>query len=77
MVIAPVDWEILRSKDMHALQKQYLDKFQERFIGFNYADFPGTETKLSAEQYMEALKEALEKDEPTRIESHRYDDFDH
>lgn len=69
-------------KVLHEIQDmldQYEGKFGERFIAFNYADFQGIRgvAGSAGQQYKEALEEALKKDEPTRIESHRYDTIDH
>lgn len=77
MYVIQEDMKILHTLD--DLHKQYEEKFGERFIAFNYADFQGIRgvAGSAAQQYREALREALAKDEPTRIESHRYDDFDH
>lgn len=79
MYIIREDMEILHSAEVLALDKAYHDKFGEWFEYFNYADFQGVQgiAGSAAQQYKEALEEALKKDEPTRIESHRYDDFDH
>ncbi len=76
MYVIREDMKILHTLD--DLHKQYEEKFGERFIAFNYVDFPGTrEEGSSAQQYKEALIEALKKDEPTWIESHRYEFSDH
>lgn len=79
MYVIRADAEILCSKEVRAMEKEYHEKFGEWFAYFNYADFQGVhgEAGSAARQYREALREALAKDEPTRIESHRYDDFDH
>lgn len=55
----------------------YEEKFQERFIAFNYADFPGTEEKCAAQVYKETLEQALRDGKPYHIVSHRYDIIDH
>ena len=75
-----VIWEDM--KILHEIQgmlDQYEEKFGERFIAFNYADFQGVRgiAGSAGQQYKQTLEEALKKDKPTRIESHRYDDFDH
>lgn len=76
MYVIQEDMKILHALD--DLHKQYEEKFGERFIAFNYVDFPGIKGgQRPAEMYREALREALKKDEPTRIESHRYDTIDH
>lgn len=61
-------------KILHEIQDildQYEEKFGERFIPFNYADFQGVRgvAGSAAQQYKAVLEEALKKDEPTRIES--------
>ncbi len=75
MYVIKEDAMILHGLD--ELHKRYEEKFGERFIAFNYADFQTIGDKPAGQVYKEALEEALKKDEPTRIESHRYDDFDH
>lgn len=69
-------------KILHEIQDmldQYEERFGERFIAFNYVDFQGIRgvAGSAGKQYKEALEEALRKDEPTRVESHRYDTIDH
>jgi len=68
---------IVNTKEVMNMMKAYREKFGEPFISFNYVDFPGTDDMRPGQQYKEALQEALEKDTPTRIESHRYDTMDH
>ncbi len=76
MYVIKADMKILH--EIQGILDQYEEKFGERFIAFNYVDFPGIEGgQRPAEMYREALTEALKKDEPTRIESHRYDTMDH
>lgn len=77
MYVIKDDMKILH--EIQGMLGQYEEKFHERFIAFNYADFQGIRgiAGSAAQQYKEALEKALQKDEPTRIESHRYDDFDH
>ena len=77
MDVIQEDMKILHALDN--LHKQYEEKFGERFIAFNYADFQGVRgvAGSAAQQYKEALEKALKKDNPTRIESHRYDTIDH
>lgn len=77
MFVAYVDAKFIKAAHASDLRRQYEEKFGERFIEFNYGDFHRHGEKCAAQVYIEALKEALEKDEPTRIESHRYDTFDH
>ena len=77
MYVIQEDMKILHALDN--LHKQYEEKFGERFIAFNYADFQGVRgvAGSAAQQYKEALEKALKKDKPTRIESHRGDTIDH
>lgn len=77
MYVIQKDLEILRSDEVQAMEKEYHEKFGEWFAYFNYIDFQRKGDKRAAQVYKEALEEALTKDEPTRIESHRYDIFDH
>jgi len=79
MYVIRADADILCTDEVRELKRKYREKFGEQFICFNYADFQGERGIVgsAAQQYKKALEEALEKDEPTHIESHRYDDFDH
>ena len=77
MYIAPVDMAVIKSDELRNLQQRYYEKFGERFIKFNYADFAGTHEKCAGQMYKEALEKAVEADEPYHIVSHRYDIFDH
>lgn len=77
MYIAPCDIEILRTKEVRELKEEYREKHKEQFVCFNYADFQGTEEKCAAQIYLEMLREAVKANEPYRIVSHRYDEFDH
>ena len=77
MCVAYEDMQILTSDEVLKLKREYRERFGERFIAFNYADFPGTEDIASGQQYLDALKNALETNTPYHIVSHRYDDFDH
>ena len=79
MYVIRADAKILCSDEVMDMRKRYREKFGEPFICFNYADFQGVRgvAGSAAQQYKEALEEALKKDEPTRIESHRYDTIDH
>ena len=77
MYIIPEDFEILRTKEIRALQEQYKEKFGSYFLYFNYADFPGSKTQLAAEMYRDALRKAVADDKPHQIVSHRYDHSDH
>lgn len=56
-------------KETRALKKAYREKFGEPFAPFNYVDFVEEEGKAPAQVYKEALEAALERDEPTRVES--------
>jgi hypothetical protein len=77
MYIAPRDRDILRSDELYVLKKEYQAKYGENFTCFNYADFHGTDDTPAAQFYLEALREAVKADQPYRIVSHRYDEFDH
>lgn len=78
MYVIRADMEILCSNEVRTMEEEYYKKFGEWFIHFNYVDFPGIKgEQRPAEMYREALREALKKDEPTHIESHRYDIIDH
>lgn len=77
MYVARIDSKYIREHDVRKLKNAYEAKFGERFIEFNYADFPGTKEKCAGQMYKEALEKALQADQPTRIQSRRYTDFDH
>ena len=77
MYVARVDALVIKSQEVRDLRKHYEEKFGERFIAFNYADFLGTETQHAAEMYREILRKTVQDDKPYHIVSHRYDDFDH
>lgn len=77
MYIADVDRKFLYTKENFKMQEEYEQRFGERFIEFNYADFDRQGEKCAAQIYLETLKRALEEDKPYHIESHRFDDFDH
>jgi len=66
MYIIRRDMEILRKKEVRELLEAYDRKFHEEFVPFNYGDFHSTDEQPAAAFYVEALREALEKDEPTR-----------
>lgn len=74
MVVIRADMDILRSSEVMDMRRAYREKFGEDFIYFNYADFQGIRGVAGSPAV--EYREALAKDEPTRIESHRYDDFD-
>lgn len=69
MYVIPHDMEILCTDEVCALKDRYEEKFGERFLCFNYADFPGSDTQFAAEMYRDALRQAVAKEEPTRIRS--------
>lgn len=77
MWVAPVDSVIIRSREVQGMLDQYEEKFGERFIAFNYADFQRQGDKCAAEVYKETLAKALKADKPYHIVSHRYDTLDH
>lgn len=77
MYVTPRDSEILRSEEAYRLKKRYREKFGEGFIPFSYADFQGTEDTPAAQFYLDALREAVQADEPFHIVSQSYDFFDH
>lgn len=73
-----IEEDMIILHEIQGILDQYEEKFHERFIAFNYIDFPGIKGgQRPAEVYKEVLLEALTKDEPTRIKSHRYDFLDH
>ncbi len=79
MYVIKADALIVNTKEVMNMMKAYREKFGEPFISFNYADFQGIRgvPGSAGQQYKDALEEALKKDEPTHIESHRYDTIDH
>lgn len=77
MYVAEVDMLILTSTEVLEMRKAYEQRFKERFIEFNYADFDRQGDKPAAQIYKETLQEALEKNTPYHIESKRYSFFDH
>lgn len=77
MIIARTDLMILRQKEVRELRGAYRKKFHEDFRVFNYGDFRGTDSKPAAAFYVEALREALQKDEPTRYEGDPWEPFGH
>ena len=77
MYIIPEDFEILRTKEIRALQEQYKDHFGPFVLSFHDADFPGSKTQRPAEMYRDALRKAVADDKPHQIVSHRYDHSDH
>ena len=77
MYIIPSDARIICSDEVRELEDEYERKFGEFFLAFNYVDFPSKDGKCAAEVYKEALRKAVERDEPTRIVSHRFDTIEH
>lgn len=77
MYVARVDSAVICSREVQDMLDQYEEKFGERFIAFNYVDFKRDGDRCAAQVYADTLKAALERDEPTQIESHRYDEIDH
>lgn len=77
MYVARCDSVIIRSDAVQHMLDQYEEKFGERFIAFNYADFDGTDEKCAAQVYKETLEQALQDDKPYHIVSKRYSVFDH
>lgn len=77
MYVIQDDAKIICSDEVRNLMIRYHEKFGERFLAFNYIDFPGNEQQRPAEMYREALLQAVERDETTHIESHRFDSIDH
>lgn len=77
MYVARVDSAIIGTDEVDQLLDLYEEKFGERFIAFNYADFPGTKDKCAGQIYKETLEKALLDDKPYHIISHRYDTIDH
>ena len=66
MCINEEDMEVLCRKETRYLLEAYEEKFHEDFVPFHYGSFRSTEDRTAAEFYVDALKEALQKDEPTR-----------
>ncbi len=77
MYVTAIDMNVLKSPELKAFLDQYEDKFKERFIAFNYADFHRQGEKCAAQVYRETLEKALLDDKPYHIESKRYSFFDH
>ena len=67
MYVAAVDSEVLRSDEMLELKKAYREKFGERFMPFNYADFDRIGDKCAAQVYKEELEKCLREGKPTSI----------
>ena len=75
MYVVREDMLIINTKEVSLMLEQYEKKFGEQFIMFNYIDFQGVQgvPGSAGQQYKDMLEEALKKDKPTRIVSHRYD----
>ncbi len=77
MYVAPTDAKIVNSEEVWELKRQYEERFGERFIPFNYPDFPGDENTLPGQAYKNAIIHALEEGKPYHIVSKRYNVIDH
>lgn len=76
MYVTREDAAILTSDEVGALLDEYEERFHERFLAFNYADFQDKDGKIAAEVYKEAIAQALKDNKPYHVVSHRYDVFD-
>ncbi len=74
MCVSEKDSEIIRNKQVRVMLEQYEKNFAERFPYFNYADFPGSATKLAAQEYVEALEYALKTNKPYKAKSLQEED---
>ena len=77
MYVIREDMDILRRKETLNLRIAYREKFHEDFRPFNYGDFRGDGSQPAAAIYVQALREALKKDEPTRYEGDPWEFFGH
>ena len=77
MYVARVDMKILKTDEVRKMLDEYEERFKERFIAFNYADFDRQGEKPAAQIYKETLEKALRENKPYHIESKRYSFFDH
>lgn len=77
MYIIREDMEVLRQKEVLEMRRAYKEKFHEDFVPFNYRDFHWEGDKPAAEFFVEALREALKKDKPTRYEKDPFGFFGH
>lgn len=75
MYVIREDMKILH--EIQGLLDQYEEKFDERFIAFNYVDFKRDGDRCAAQVYKETLEKALKDNKPYHIVSHRYDTIDH
>lgn len=69
MWVAPIDAKTLQTQEVRDMREQYYKKFGEQFIRFNYATFERQGDKCAGEIYIETLREALKKDEPTHFDN--------
>ncbi len=69
MIGSREDFEVLRSKEVQSLLKQYKEKFKEPFPHFNYVDFKSYGNKFPAQVYKEILEEAVKADTPYQMHS--------
>ncbi|MDD3230334.1 MAG: hypothetical protein PHE09_14115 [Oscillospiraceae bacterium] len=78
MYVARRDMEYLRAhmEERMQLLEKYRELFGEGFVPFNYETFPDVEGKLTAELYLEALREAVETGKPYTKEP-TYERFGH
>lgn len=76
MYVTKEDSIILRSNEIRTMRAEYEEKFKEKFICFNYADFRGSKDKAAAQEYKEIMQKALQADKPHHIRTKQYDDAD-
>lgn len=77
MYIIRNDMLILRTDEVSELLEAYEEKFCEDFVPFNCRDFRWAGDKPAAAFYVETLREALEKNEPTRYKENPFEFFGH
>ena len=61
MYVIREDMKILH--EIQGMLDLYEEKFGERFIAFNYVDFPGTDEVRPGQQYKKVLEDALKNNE--------------